>query len=108
MAHAATTASVAYLASDPSQVETDLLILPFFEGEGLAGAGPGLAEATAGALARSLANREVQGRPFELLVTPIVSSWRAERVAVVGAGKVESLTTERLRRVATPAALPGR
>ena len=108
MAYVATGISLGYLASEPSQVETDLLILPLFEGEDVAGEMPGLSEATGGAVARALASREVQGRLYDLFVTPVVSRWRAERIALVGAGEPADFTTERLRRIATAAALGAR
>ncbi len=108
MGDGVTAASVGYLASDPSRVEADLLILPLFEGEDLAAGVPGLAEATGGATGRAIGNGEIQGRPYELFLTPVISGWRAQRVALVGAGKLDSLTTERLRRVVTSAALDAR
>lgn len=108
MGDVVTAASVGYLASDPSRVEADLLILPLFEGEDLAARVPGLAEATGGATGRAIGNGEIQGRPYELFLTPVISGWRAQRVALVGAGKLDSLTTERLRRVVTSAALDAR
>ncbi len=108
MAYAVTGPSLGYVATDPSHVETDVVILPVFDGEDLAAELPGLSEATGGAVARALASREVQGRLYELFLTPVISAWRCQRVALVGAGKLDELTTERLRRVATAAALAAR
>jgi leucyl aminopeptidase len=108
MGDVVTAASVRYVAADPSQVEADLLILPLFEGEDLAAEVPGLAEATGGATGRAVGNGEIQGRPYELFLTPVISGWRAHRVALVGVGKLDSLTTERLRRAVTSATLDAR
>ena len=51
-----------------ADVETDLIIIPVFEGESLAAAVPGLSEATAGAMNRALASREVQGKPYRAVL----------------------------------------
>jgi leucyl aminopeptidase len=91
-----------------SAVETDLLVIPVLEGEDVAKATPGLAEATGGAVPRALQTREIQGRPYELFLAPVVAHWRAARVAIVGCGQARDYSTDRLRRVATAAALAAR
>jgi leucyl aminopeptidase len=93
------------LAAD---VETDLLVLPVFEGESLRQAVPDLSEATAGAVDRALASREVQGKAYELFLTPVVKGWKGARVALIGAGPAADFSLERLRRVATAAGLAAR
>jgi leucyl aminopeptidase len=45
---------------------------------------------------------------YELFVTPVTGGWRAARVALAGAGKAEDYSVERVRRVATTAALGAR
>jgi leucyl aminopeptidase len=100
--------SVVLILSEAPAVDTDLLILPVFEGEDIATAIPELGSATGGAVQRALQSREIQGRPYELFLTPIVQQWRAARVALVGCGPATDLSTERLRRVATAAALGAR
>ncbi len=50
---------------------------------------------------------EFAGRPFEVYLTPL-SGWKTPRVGLVGAGKREEFTTERMRRIATAAALAAR
>jgi leucyl aminopeptidase len=97
--------AVGFLASAPADVDTELLVLPFAEGEQLLHAVPGLDEATAGAIERALASRELQGKPYELFLTPVVKGWRAERIAIVGTGRAGDFDLERLRRVATSAGL---
>jgi leucyl aminopeptidase len=57
---------------------------------------------------RALQSREIQGRPYELFLTPLANGWRAARVAIIGCGSARDYTTDRLRRVATAAALAAR
>ncbi len=100
--------AVSLVTSAPADVETDLVILPFVEGEQILQAIPGLSEATAGAIDRGLASREIQGKPYELFLTPILKGWRATRVALIGAGPALDVNLERLRRLATAGALAAR
>ena len=71
---------VAFRQSSPGEVETDLLILPIFEGDDVAAAAPGIAEAAGAALARALETREIQGHPYELFLTGLNRPWRAARL----------------------------
>ena len=57
---------------------------------------------------RALDIAELQGRLYEMLVTPVTNGWRAGRIAFIGAGKRTEFSTERLRRVAAAAALGAR
>jgi leucyl aminopeptidase len=99
---------VAFRQTSPGEVETDLLILPIFEGDDVAAAAPGIAEAAGAALARALETREIQGHPYELFLTGLNRPWRAARLALIGCGLAAGFSTERLRRVATAAALAAR
>jgi leucyl aminopeptidase len=99
---------VRFLSAAPVDVDTDLLILPVFEGENIAATIPGLAEAAGPGLARSIETREIQGRPFELYVAGLTRPWRAARLALIGGGPAEKFSTERLRRLATAAVLAAR
>jgi leucyl aminopeptidase len=101
-------AAVVLRSARPSEVETDLLFVPIFDGESLTSAVPGLDEAVSGALKRAGESGEFQGRPYELFVTPLGSDWRAGRLALIGAGKAADFDTERLRKIATAAALAAR
>jgi leucyl aminopeptidase len=96
---------VALTRSVPADVDTDLLVVPVFEGESFAAAVPGISDASGGAIDRALASREVQGKPYELFLTPVVKGWRSTRIALIGAGREADFSLERLRRVATAAAL---
>jgi leucyl aminopeptidase len=92
--------------SQPSEIETDLLIVPVFEADSLDDI-PGLMAASNGYLQRAFTSGEIKGRLFELFITP-VSGWKTPRISLIGAGKRTDLSTERLRKVATAAALQAR
>jgi len=100
--------AIALSAASPADVDTDLLAVPIFEGDDMAADLRALDGATGGALMRAQESRELTGRPYELLVTPVTNGWRAARIAFIGAGKRADFTTERLRRVAGAAALGAR
>lgn len=98
--------SVVSTAAEYPAVTADLLVIPYFEGDPLEDV-PGLDAATGGQVSRAVTRREFQGRPYEVFVTPLVG-WKAARVMLVGAGTRQSLTTERLRRIATAGAAAAR
>jgi leucyl aminopeptidase len=91
----------------PADIGTDLLFVPLFEGESPATALPELDKATGGFAQRAVETGEFQARPFELFVTPL-TGWKSPRVALIGAGKAADFTTDRLRKLATAAALSAR
>jgi len=99
--------SIRFVTSSPASLETDLLVVPAFDGEALTDSMPALNEATGGEVGRALASGEIRGRLYECFVTP-AQGWKAGRVAVVGAGKAADFDTERLRKVAAAAALVAR
>ena len=89
-------------------VDVELLVIPWFEGEGPA-ALEGLDAATGGEIARALASREFTPTTFEFFITPIVGgAWTARRVALVGAGRAAGFTPGLARRLATVAGLAAR
>ncbi|HEY7056705.1 MAG TPA: leucyl aminopeptidase, partial [Vicinamibacterales bacterium] len=93
----------------PPRIITDLLVIPLFEGESAAETIPALDAATAGEVRRAGESGELNARPFEFFVTPLVDgSWRARRVAFIGAGRAADATPERLRKLATAAGLLAR
>jgi leucyl aminopeptidase len=101
------TASVLSLVSaPPSDIDTELLIFPIFE-EDAADDVDGLEAATAGHISRALSTGELRGRPYEFFLTQ-AAGWKAPRIALVGAGRRDDFGSERLRRVATVAALAAR
>ena len=97
-----------FAAARLADVETDLLFVPLFEGEDGAGVVAGLDEGTRTRVAGAIASREIQGKPYELFITPIEDGAKSDRLALIGAGKPADYSTERLRRVATAAALSAR
>ena len=99
---------IALSAASPADVDTDLLAVPVFDGDDTAADLRALDDATGGALMRAQESRELQGRLYEMLVTPVITGWRAGRVAFIGAGTRKEFNTERLRRVAAAAALGAR
>jgi leucyl aminopeptidase len=100
--------AIALSAATPADIDTDLLAVPVFDGDDTAADLRALDGATGGALMRAQESRELQGRLFELLFTPVSTGWRAARILFIGAGKRKEFTTERLRRVAGAAALAAR
>ena len=89
-----------------AEIATDLLLVPVFDGDSLDDI-PGLDDGTGGHISKAMASGEFQGRPFEVYLTPL-TGWKTGRVGLIGAGKRPEFTTERLRRVATAAALSAR
>ncbi len=101
--------AIRLFTGDLRSVDTDLLVVPVFDGEALAAAVPGLDAATRGEIARATASGEIRGRIYEIFLTPAgAGGWSAARVAVEGAGKAADFTTERLRKLAAAAALAAR
>ena len=94
---------------NPARVDTDLLVIPVFDGEDVAGALPAIDQGTRGEVARAGTSGEIRGRLYEFFVTPFMADgFRAGRVAIAGAGKAADFDLERLRKVATAAALLAR
>ena len=90
--------------TDPlSTLNTDLIILPVFDGDSLDDV-PDLLAAAGGAIQRAIADGEFRGKPYDLFLTPL-TGWRASRLLLVGAGSRSAFSTERLRKVATAGAL---
>ncbi len=110
MSRTATSTPAIRVSFDPvSRVNTDVLVIPVFDGESAGDTIPSLDDASAGEVRRALEAGEVTGRPYELWMTPLVgSSWRARRAALIGAGRAAEFNTERLRKVAASAALTAR
>jgi len=87
----------------PSSVQTDLLVVPVFEGDTFPDL-TGLHEATGRMIEQAIAGGEFKGKLFDLFITPL-KGWGAPRVAIIGAGARAAFTAERLRKVATAAGL---
>jgi len=104
----ATTSTSISCVNDPLSAATaDLLVVPWFEDP--SSAVPGLDAATGGEIARALASREFQGKPFEIFVTPFTDrQWRARRLALIGAGRSDECGGELIRKLAAAAGLTAR
>jgi leucyl aminopeptidase len=104
-------APIGWSAGPMASTETDLLVLPWFEGEGADALNglDGLDRATGGEIARSLASREFIGRACEVFLTAATGGgWRATRVALVGAGQRTAYGPMVARRLAIIAGLTAR
>ena len=63
---------------DPAGVETDLLVVPAFDGEAVGDALPAIDQATQGEVKRATASGEIKGRLYETFVTPASGGgWKA-------------------------------
>jgi len=101
--------SLRLVTDAPALVDTDLLVVPAFDGEPIAEGLPAVDAATGGEIARALGTGEIRGRLYEFFLTPASGKgWKPKRVAVAGAGKAADFTIERLRKVATASALMAR
>jgi leucyl aminopeptidase len=89
-------------------VDADLLVVPWFEDEAPS-AIPGLDAATGGELARALASREFQAKPFDIFVMPSTGAdWRSRRVGLIGGGRGDLAEPELLRKLASAAGYDAR
>ena len=86
-------------------IDTDLLVVPAFDGEAFADALPEIDRAAGGEIRRAQTSGELAARPFEFFVTPLSAAgeWKARRVAVAGAGRASDFDTDRLRKLAAAA-----
>jgi leucyl aminopeptidase len=109
MASPATAPVLKLLIAAPTDSESDLLVVPSFEGESPATAISWLDPATGGEVSRATGTGEIRGKLYETFVTPVMAkAAKAALVAIVGAGKAADFDLERLRRVATTSALLAR
>jgi leucyl aminopeptidase len=108
MPHASIAPAIVCIDAPLSAVDADLLIIPWFEGEPPR-ATPGLDEATGGEITRALMSGEFAAKLFDLFLTGIADrSWKARRVALVGAGPIAAFDMDTNRRLAIFAAMAAR
>src|SRR5215471_10565267 len=102
--------SIRLLTGNPALAETDLLVIPVFDGEGIADSLPAVDEAAGGEARRATTSGEFKGRQGEFFLTASTpqGGWKAARLALAGAGKREDFDLERLRKLATASALAAR
>src|SRR5262245_510000 len=100
---------MAWISAPLAEVQADLVVLPWFEGDHVDEV-PGLDQATGGEFSRALSTEEFVAKPFDLCVAPVApsGSWRARRIALIGAGPRPALTPAVVRRLATAAGLAAR
>ncbi len=72
--------SIRLVTDSPASIDTDLLVVPVFDGESLAEAFQALETATGGEIGRASASGEIRGRLYEFFVTP-ATGWKARRIA---------------------------
>ena len=100
MSSTSTAAPITCLSSPLSAVDTDLLVIPWFEAEGPSAIDE-LDAASGGDIARALAAKEFEGKTFDLFTTSLVDrSWRARRVVLIGAGQSADFGSELARQIA--------
>jgi leucyl aminopeptidase len=94
-----TTPAIACSHAPLASIDSDVLIVPWFEGEAAA-AFANLDPASGGEIARALGSGEFGGRAYELFVTPVADrTWRARRIALVGAGEAGPLSSDLVRKL---------
>jgi leucyl aminopeptidase len=102
--------SIRLFTGNPALADTDLVVVPVFDAEAIADSLPAVDAATGGEARRATASGEFKGRHGDLFLTPATpqGGWKTARIALAGAGKREDFDLERLRKVATAAALAAR
>ncbi len=102
------TSPLVSLSSAPARdVEADVLFVPAFGGEDPAGLVDGVPALAAEALRRAFTSGEFQARPYDLFLLPM-DGWRTPRLGFIGCGRPADADMDRLRRVASAAALAAR
>jgi leucyl aminopeptidase len=86
-------------------VDADVVVFPWFEDDS-APAVAGLDVATGGELRRALGAKEFSGRAYELFIAPVTdATWKARRIAFIGAGRASEFTGDLARKVAAASGL---
>src|SRR5215470_5654020 len=94
-----------YLQTALPVVDADVLIVPWFDDDSAAAVGD-VSTATGGELERALASKELSGKLYELFMAAVVdATWKARRVAFIGAGRSSEFGADIARRVAAAAGL---
>jgi len=106
MPSVSSTTPIACTGGPLSAIDTDLLIVPWFEDDGPAAVG--VDGASGGEVARALSSKEFQAKPYEMFLAPVSDrSWRTSRLALIGGGSGER-GSALLRKLATTAGLAAR
>jgi leucyl aminopeptidase len=108
MPDATTSAPISTTRESLATVETDLVVVPWFEGDGPASV-TGVDAASGGEVARALASREFQAKRYEIFLTPVTSAdWRSRRLMLIGAGRREVADGDVVRKLASAAGYAAR
>jgi leucyl aminopeptidase len=111
MPPAAKSQLIACAGGPMSGIDADLLIVPWFEDDpptGVSGL-TGIDGATGGEVARALAAKEFQPKPYEWFMTPVTDrQWRGRRVALIGAGHRADCGSDTVRKLASAAGATAR
>ncbi len=85
-----------------AECSVDMLFIPVFQEDADTGLSvvPGLDTASGGWISRARETGEFRGKLYEFFIVPVVSAWKAKRVAMIGAGRRADATPERLRLLA--------
>src|SRR6266550_5675992 len=103
--HSSDNGEMVYSQGALAVVDADVVVLPWFEDD-TASAVVGVDAATGGELQRALDTKEFSGRLYEIFIAPVINaSWKAKRVAFVGAGKSGDFGGDLARKVASAGGL---
>jgi leucyl aminopeptidase len=92
-------------AAEFGAIDADVLVVPWFEDEGPA-AVPGIDQACGGEVARALDSKEFVGKAYDVFTAGVQdSTWRARRVALIGAGKRAAFSSDLARKLAAAGGL---
>jgi len=87
------------IAGDITQIETDAIVVSLFEGEQLSGAIAAVDKALAGAIARLIGSGGIKGKFGEVSIIHTLGKMPPGVVAVVGLGKRQDFTLDKVRKV---------
>jgi leucyl aminopeptidase len=90
-----------------SDLQADVLAIPVFEDDAF-GDEPGLDAATGGDIRAAHTRKELRGTLYEVFQTHAAAPWKTPKLLLVGAGKRQEFTAERLRRLAITSGLATR
>jgi len=90
------------------KIEAELIAAPIFEDDETS-VFAALDAGSGGELSRARTSREFTGETFEMFLAAVTADgWRARRIALIGAGRRQAFTTERLRQIAATIGLEAR
>lgn len=94
------------LTADPRAIDTDLIAIPVFEGEL---PHEKWSEVAGGEIARAGRTKEFCGKLYEFFITPLTDrSYRAPRLALIGAGPNADFSIDRARKIASALGIAAR